>query len=75
LTLDNLQTGCQTAIHRWATPETQSNAALLGEHTEFVKTVIKMYRDRYHHLVQTGATEWSDDATLEAYISDICPWN
>ena len=70
----NLTDGCRAAIHRWATPETQANASLFGEHEYFVKIVIKMYRDRYHHLVQTGATEWSDDDTLEAYISELCPW-
>lgn len=70
----NLTTGCKTAIHRWATPETQANASLFGEHADFVRLVIQSYRAHYLHLVQTGATEWSDDEKIEAYLAQVCPW-
>lgn len=70
---DNLKAGCQASIYAYAPQHAQNNAILFGENADFVKTVIKLYRDRYADLLSQGEETWTDDAKITAYLDSIKP--
>lgn len=65
---------CQTAIYNYADEETQRNAALTGEHKEYVLLVLQLMRDEYHKQVQAGATEFTVPDQINLILTDECPW-
>lgn len=54
---------CKDKILEYAPWERQHNAALFGEHVDYITIVVKIFRDHYHHLQDQGATEWTDPDT------------
>lgn len=54
-----LEQACQAAIEKYAPPFRQINAALSGEHREYIDVVLTLYRNHYQLLKQDGA-EWCD---------------
>ena len=56
----NLKDGCTASIYTYAPIIRQLNAALYGEHKDFVDKVLGLYRQHYHDLKQSGRTEWED---------------
>ena len=54
---------CENKILEYAPIFRQHNAALLGEHRDYVSTVIAIFRGHYRMLKADGATEWSDPDT------------
>lgn len=55
-----MEQACENAILEFAPIIRQLNAAMEGEHKDYVTIVIKIHRDHYRRLVESGATEWSD---------------
>ena len=49
---------CRQAILQYADEEMQRNAALTGEHKEYVTIVLKLIREEYHAQVIAGNTEF-----------------
>lgn len=54
-----LEQACEQAILEYA-PYYKQLAALQGQHTKYVNVVIKLHRDHYNNLVESGATTWTD---------------
>ena len=51
---------CENAILQYAPIIRQQNAALFGEHKDYICAVIQLHRGHYHNLVANGFTEWSE---------------
>jgi len=51
---------CENAILQYAPIIRQINAAIDGEHKEYVAIVIKLHRDHYRNLAEAGASEWTE---------------
>ncbi len=65
--MTKLEAGCKAAIMSYANEEMQRNAALFGEHSDYVTMVLTILRDLYRSQKEAGATEFvihSDIATL-----------
>ncbi len=65
--MTKLEEGCKAAIMSYANEEMQRNAALFGEHLEYITLVLTLLRDSYRSQKEDGATEFvihSDIATL-----------
>lgn len=58
-----MQTQCEQAILEYAPVIRQLNAALMGEHSEYVQVVLQLFRDHYRELLAAGETEWSNPDT------------
>jgi len=71
--VDSVRAACEAAILGFAPAYRQRNAALLGEHENYVRTVLRLLRDHYHELVIQGATEWSVPPQIAATLSDMKP--
>lgn len=65
---------CRQAILSYVSEETQRNAALFGEHIEYVQLVITLLRDEYHKQVVEGATEFVVPPSIAQTIIDERPW-
>jgi hypothetical protein len=66
---------CETAILDYAPLIRQTNAYLFDEHRDYVVAVITIFRNHYHELVESGATEWSDpDATVIQWLNENKPY-
>lgn len=65
---------CQAAIYNYVDAETQRNAALTGEHKEYVLLVLQLLRDEYHRQVTLGDTEFSVPEHIALTLTDECPW-
>ena len=65
---------CQDAIYNYVDAETQRNAALTGEHKDYVLLVLQLLRDEYHRQVTEGATEFSVPDQIALTLTDECPW-
>jgi len=55
-----LEQSCEQGIIEYAPYYRQNNAALFGEHTEYVSVVIVFHRSHYAALRESGATEWRE---------------
>ena len=51
---------CENAILQYAPFTRQHNAALFGEHREYIRLVIELHRNHYQQLKAAGQTVWSD---------------
>lgn len=65
---------CRQAILSYANEEMQRNALLFGEHIEYVKLVLQLFRDSYHEQVNQGATTFTIDSIITDYLDSIKPW-
>jgi hypothetical protein len=65
---------CREAIYNYADEETQMNAALFGEHKEYVELVITLIRGDYHGQVKSGATEYVISDNIAEILQAECPW-
>lgn len=69
------ETETEQAILTYAPYYRQHNAALFGEHRDYIDIVIQLYRDWHNELNTTGATEWADMPTArKQYIDDNKPY-
>ncbi len=65
---------CKQAIYAYVNEQTQLNAVLFGEHTEYVQLVIKLIRADYHGQVNSGANEYVITNNIADILSAECPW-
>jgi hypothetical protein len=70
----SLKTECQAAIFNYVDADTQRNAALTGEHKEYVTLVIALIRGDYHRHVKAGLTEFVLDDDIAVTLTEECPW-
>jgi len=70
----SLKTQCQDAIYNYVDEQTQRNAALTGEHKEYVLLVLQLLRDEYHYQVESGATEFLVPDSINLILTDECPY-
>ena len=65
---------CQQAIYTYADEECQRNAAITGEHAEYVRLVLQLLRDEYKNQVAAGATEFQVPDAIHELLTQECPW-
>ena len=65
---------CKAKILEYANEEMQRNAALTGEHKEYVSTVLTLLRDEYHNQVATGETTFTVPTEITNLLNSIKPW-
>ena len=70
----SLETQCQVAIFSYANADTQRNAALTGEHKEYVLLVLQLLRDAYRDQKAAGATEFHVSTQTAEYLTEQSPW-
>ena len=70
----SLKTECKNAIYYYADEEMQRNAALTGEHIEYVKLVLILLRDSYREQNLAGATTFTIDPVIASLLDKECPW-
>ena len=68
-----MRSACQASLLTYAPDYRQRNAALLGEHADYIKIVLTLLRDHYHALVASGETVWSVPAHLNETLMDMRP--
>tara|TARA_R110000751_G_scaffold131518_1_gene233905 strand:+ start:908 stop:1123 length:216 start_codon:yes stop_codon:yes gene_type:complete len=70
----SLSTECQTAIFNYADADTQRNAALTGEHKEYVMLVLQLLRDQYSIQKADGAANFTVPDDIAVVLTEECPW-
>ena len=65
---------CKQAIYSYVDVETQMNAALTGEHSEYVEIVLILLRDTYRNQVASGETTFTVPNEIHEYLTNECPW-
>lgn len=65
---------CKTKILEYANEEMQRNAALTGEHKEYVSTVLTLLRDEYHKQAAAGETTFTVPSEITNLLNSIKPW-
>ena len=70
----SLKTECKNAIYHYADEEAQRNAALTGEHIEYVNLVLTLFRDSYREQNLAGATTFTIDPLIASLLEEECPW-
>ncbi len=70
----SLRTDCQAAIYSYAPQQKQTNAALFGEHKEYVGVVLTLLRDHYHALSDAGETEWTVPEQITQTLNELKPY-
>lgn len=70
----SLKTECKNAIYHYADEEMQRNAALTGEHIEYVKLVLTLLRDSYKEQNLAGATTFTVPEEIVAILTEESPW-
>lgn len=65
---------CRATIYAYADEETQMNAALFGEHKEYVEMVITLIRGDFHGQLKSGATEYIISDDIAFLLQEECPW-
>ena len=70
----SLATECQTAIFNYVDADTQRNAALTGEHKEYLTLVIQMLRDAYKEQKAAGLTTFTVPDDTAVFLTEECPW-
>lgn len=68
------KTAVKNKILEYASEEMQRNAALFGEHAEWVTTVITLIRDDYHAQARSGAEEYTLSSDIQTYLDANKPW-
>jgi len=72
--MTKLEEGCKAAIMSYANEEMQRNAALFGEHLEYVTWVLRLFRDEYHHQRIIGNTEFVVPDYIDEYLASMKPF-
>lgn len=70
----SLQEQCREAIYNYVDEETQMNAALTGEHRDYVTVVLQLLRDQYRVQAAAGATTFTIPDEIAAFLQQECPW-
>lgn len=70
----SLKTECKNAIYHYADAEMQRNAALTGEHKEYVNLVLTLLRDSYKEQNLAGATTFTVSEEIAAILTEESPW-
>jgi len=70
----SLKTECRNAIYHYADEEMQRNAALTGEHIEYVNLVLTLLRDSYREQNLAGATTFTVSEKIAATLEEERPW-
>ena len=65
---------CQQVIYTYADEECQRNAAITGEHSEYVRIVLQLLRTEYQQQVAAGATEFVVPDAIHDVLTQECPW-
>ena len=65
---------CKQAIYSYVDVETQMNAALTGEHSEYVEIVLILLRDAYRNQVASGETTFTVSEEIDTFLTNECPW-
>ena len=65
---------CREAIYNYVDEECQMNAALNGEHLDYVKLVLQLMRDEFKAQLMSGATEFVVLDQIALTLTDECPW-
>jgi hypothetical protein len=70
----SMKSDCEAAIYNYAPQIRQTNAALLGEHSDYVGIVLLLLRDHYHALKEAGETEWSIPDYMFTTLEEMKPY-
>jgi len=70
----SLQTECQAAIFNYVDADTQRNAALTGEHKDYVMLVLQLMRDQYAIQKAEGLTTFTVPDFIALTLTEECPW-
>tara|TARA_R110000744_G_scaffold331471_1_gene436944 strand:+ start:8411 stop:8626 length:216 start_codon:yes stop_codon:yes gene_type:complete len=70
----SLSTECQTAIFNYVDADTQRNAALTGEHKDYVMLVLQLLRDAYKEQKANGAANFTVPDDTAVFLTKECPW-
>ena len=70
----SMKEDCKAAIYNYAPQIRQTNAAFLGEHSDYVGIVLTSLRDHYHVLKETGETEWSIPDYMITMLEEMKPY-
>lgn len=70
----SLASECQAAIFNYADADTQRNAALTGEHKEYVTLVLQLLRDEYTIQLADGAENFTVPDNIAVLLSERSPW-
>jgi len=70
----SLATECQAAIFNYVDADTQRNAALTGEHKEYVMLVLQLMRDEYAIQVADGVANFVVPDDIAVVLTEECPW-
>lgn len=70
----SLETQCQDAIFSYVDADTQRNAALTGEHKDYVVLVLQLLRDLYAVQKSAGATEFTVPEQTADFLTAQRPW-
>lgn len=70
-----MENQCKQYILQYANEEMQRNAALFGEHKDYVEIVLKLFRDDYKAQVDAGATEYIPDPKIIETLDAMKPWS
>lgn len=65
---------CKQAIYSYVDAETQLNAALTGEHSEYVELVLILLRDAYREQVANGETTFTVSEQIDTFLTNEAPW-
>jgi hypothetical protein len=65
---------CKQAIYSYVDAETQLNAALTGEHSEYVAIVLQLMRDAYREQLAAGETTFTVAEEVDTFLTNECPW-
>jgi hypothetical protein len=71
---DQLREECRQIILLYADEETQRNAALTGEHKDYVMLVLFMLRNEYKRLSASGEISFTPSSEIIAHLDSIRPW-
>ena len=70
----SLASECQTAIFNYVDADTQRNAALTGEHKEYVMLVLQLLRDQYSIQKAAGLATFTVPDDTAVFLTEECPW-
>ena len=70
----SLATECQAAIFNYVDADTQRNAALTGEHKEYVMLVLQLLRDQYAIQKANGDANFTVPDDIAVTLTEECPW-
>ena len=70
----SLASECQAAVFNYVDADTQRNAALTGEHKDYVMLVLQLMRDAYRDQKAAGETTFTVPDEIALLLTEECPW-